>query len=73
MVKRKRRESVIKTIISNSFGRTQAREYALAVGLSEDEAAELAAYADKINRENYYSSDYIEYLKDKWAAESGDK
>ena len=73
MVKRKRRESVIKTIISNSFGRTQAREYALAVGLSEDEAAELAEYADKINRENYYSSDYIEYLKDKWAAESGDK
>lgn len=73
MVKRKRRESALKTIITNSFGRTQAREYALAVGLSEDEAEELAEYANKINREAYYSSDYIEYLKNKWAAESGDK
>ena len=72
MVKRKRRESALKTIISNSYGRTQAREYALALGLSEVEAEELAAYADKINRESYYSSEYIEYLKNKWAAESGD-
>ncbi len=72
MVKRKRRENAIKTIIGNSFGRTQAREYALALGFSDAEAQELAEYAQKINRENYYSSDYIEYLKNKWAAESGD-
>lgn len=71
MVKRKRRENALKTIIGKSFGRTQAREYALAIGFSDAEAEELAEYAYKINRENYYSSEYIEYLKEKWAAESG--
>ena len=32
---------------------------------------ELAEYADKINRQSYYSSDYLEYLKNKWAENSG--
>jgi hypothetical protein len=28
-------------------------------------------YADMINRDGNYSSDYLEYLKDKWAKENG--
>ncbi len=64
-VRRKTRENALKTIIGQNFGRTQALEYSLALGLSESEAEELAEYADKINRQNYYSSDYIEYLKNK--------
>ena len=73
MTRRKAREKALKTIIGQNFGKTQALEYSLALGFSESEAEELAEYADKINRQNYYSSDYIDYLKDKWAGESGKK
>jgi len=68
-VRKKVRENALKTIVSQNFGKTQAKEYALALGLSEAEADELADYANKINRDNYYSSDYLQYLKDKWAKE----
>ena len=70
-VRRKTRESALKTIIGQSFGKSQAREYSLALGLSKTEAEELAEYADKINRQPYYSSDYLEYLKNKWAENGG--
>ena len=69
-VRKKVRENALKTIIGQKFGKKQAKEYALALGLSEEEADELASYADKINRDGYYSSDYLDYLKEKWAKES---
>ena len=71
IVRKKARENVLKTIISENFNTKQAREYALALGLSESEADELADYANKINRDSYYSSDYLDYLKNKWASQSG--
>ena len=70
-VKKKIRETALKTIIAENFSGSRALQYSLALGLPESEAQELAEYANKINRESYYSNDYIEYLKNKWAAESG--
>ena len=70
-VRKKTRENVLKVIISQGFSQKQAQQYALALGLSKEDAEELADYANKINRESHYSTDYLEYLKEKWAEESG--
>ncbi len=59
------RNEVLNTIIARNFEESQAREYALAMGLGEYEADELAEYAFKINQAAYYSSDYLEYLENK--------
>jgi hypothetical protein len=57
--------NAIKTVIEKSYNEKQAREYALLLGLSEEEANELGEYASKINSRGYYSSDYLDYIKDK--------
>ncbi len=59
------RNEVINTIITRNFEDVQAREYALAMGLSEYEAEELGEYAFKINQSVHYSDDYLEYLESK--------
>ncbi len=59
------RLEVFDTIIKRNFEDSQAREYALAMGLSEYEADELAEYAFKINQAVYYSDDYLKYLEEK--------
>lgn len=56
-------EDTLSYIIGHGFNKTQAREYALAVGLSEKEAEDIAKYADSINSNPYYTKDYLEYLK----------
>lgn len=57
--------TAVKTVIEKSYNEKQAREYALLLGLSEEEANELGKYADRINSHGYYSSDYLDYIKDK--------
>ena len=57
------REEVLHTIVVRNFEDSQAREYALAMGLGEYEADELAEYAFRINQAAYYSSGYLEYLE----------
>ena len=59
------RDEVINTIIVRNFEDSQAREYALAMGLSELEAEELGEYAFKINQAVHYSEDYLKYLEEK--------
>jgi len=72
-VRKRVREKAIKTIIEKSFNKDQAREYALAVGLGEDVAKELGEYADAINTHGYYSSEYLDYIKNKVTSENGSK
>ena len=69
--RKKLRDKALLTILNKNYGEKQAFQYAVAVGLPEDVANELSMYADMINRDGNYSSDYLEYLKDKWAKENG--
>ena len=61
----------MKTIVYKTLNAERAKEYALSLGLSEEEATELSEYAATINEhiEGIYSQDYLDYLKEK--AESG--
>ncbi len=62
-VKKKRTKDALTYILNHGFDKDQAKQYALAMGLSTQEAALLADYADKINADPYLSSDYLDYLK----------
>lgn len=64
-VHKKLYESVLSTAIKNGFVFDQTKEYAKAVGLGDDEADELAEYAEKINKTSYYTQDYLDYLEQK--------
>jgi len=64
-VRRRFTEDTLRYIINHGFDKDQAKQYALAVGLSEEEAEGLAGYADSINSDPYLSKDYLEYLKEK--------
>ncbi len=63
--KKRLRDSALDAIIKNKFNKKQAHEYALSLGLGEDVAKELAEYAYTMNSSAYYSSDYLDYIKDK--------
>ena len=65
--------NAVKTVIEKSYNEKQAREYALLLGLSEEEANELGKYADQINSHGYYSSDYLDYIKDKLNPQNSSK
>ena len=73
MVRRDVREKVIKTIIAQNFNKKQAKEYALALGLDESDADELASYAGEINEYVHFDDDYLEYLKNKAESNNGAK
>lgn len=64
-VARQIKEAVMKTVINRSLTETQTREYALSLGLGEEDAAELAEYAKAINGYAKTSGDYLKYLKEK--------
>ena len=63
------RDTVIKAIINKSLGGTQTKKFALGLGLSPEEAEELAEYARSVNYYFYGDSendaeDYLEGIKD---------
>lgn len=58
-------KQVLSTIISKGFNSKQAKNYALASGLSQKDADMLSAYAKNINEYGYYSDGYLDYIKDK--------
>lgn len=62
-------QKAIAEIISNRYTGHQAENYALSLGLSEDDAHELERIANvlnnlKSNPNYYYSSDYVQYIED---------
>ena len=62
-IRKKTTDDALGYIISHGFDKDQAKQYALALGLSNSDAALLAHYAEKINTSPYLSSDYLDYLK----------
>lgn len=58
-------KEVLRTIITKSFNSKQAKNYALASGLSQKDADMLSGYAKNINEYGYYSDGYLDYIKDK--------
>jgi len=72
-VHKKMRAAVLSVIVNQNYNRKQAAEYATALGLGEEEAAELAKYADVINASGYYTKDYLEYLEEKLKESESEK
>lgn len=62
-VRKKVKESVMKEILQKSLTEAQALEYALGLGLTEEDAKELSEYAKAIN-ETVKSSDYVKSYPD---------
>ena len=69
IVRKSIRQSIIKAIVSKGFNKKQAKDYSLALGLSEAEAEELGKYAAEINEYEHFDSEYLEYLKNKAESE----
>lgn len=62
------KESITRSIINQHLTKRETLGYALALGLSENEATELSKYAEFINHyldDSKYSEGYLDYLKDK--------
>ncbi|MBO7304216.1 MAG: hypothetical protein J6V09_03255 [Clostridia bacterium] len=62
------KESVTRSILTQRLTEREALGYAIALGLSEEEATELSKYAEFMNHyldEGKYSDGYLDYLKDK--------
>lgn len=55
--KRERNSRIMETVISRNMTESQARQYALSLGLNSDEAEKIAIYARNIN-DLIYSSDF---------------
>ena len=69
MSRAKLKESILKSVITQQLTSTQAKQYALQLGLSEEEAAEVAKFAGSANEyvstDKYTDKDYLEDLKKK--------
>ncbi len=67
--RKKLKESIIKTVMSQQLTAAQANQYALQLGLTEEEAEEISKYAGKTNEYvstgSYTDADYLEDLKKK--------
>lgn len=65
----KLKESIIKTVMSEQLTSTQAKQYALQLGLDEEDAKEIADYAGAANEYvstgGYTDADYLKDLKEK--------
>ncbi len=64
MAKKKLNEDVMNVIISKNLDEDQAELYALNLGLSKADALRLAAFAKDMHY-SYYSSSYLDYIRDK--------
>ena len=65
----KLKKSIINTVLSQQLTASQAKEYALNLGLGETDAEEIAKYASAANEyvstSKYTDKDYLESLKEK--------
>ena len=68
IVRKRLKDSIMKTVISKNLTKQQTLQYALSLGLNKDDAAELSYYADYINgyfNSSDYEGGYLDYLKNK--------
>ena len=69
------KKSIVNTVITKQLTSGEAKEYALQLGLGEEEADEIAEFAKKTNEYvsysgSYTNEDYLEILKDKAQAKT---
>lgn len=61
------RRKVLSAVVSDDLTAEQTREYAVGLGLTETDAAELARFAELLNQMPYVNTDsamsYVEYMK----------